>query len=297
MCKPAIRGVIPPVLTPFGENGEVDYDKHVRNLRRWNEAPLAGCVVLGSNSEAIFLDEDEKLRLVEVSAEHIDPSRLLIVGTGLESTRATVRFTNQVARLGARAALVLTPFYYSPHMTEEALSRFFTEVADQARVPILIYNVPKFTRLNVSPDLVGRLSRHPNILGMKDSLGDIDQLSRFRACAAEDFNVMVGAASVWCPALALGIEAGILALANVAPQECAEVQRLYRAGRRAEAEALHVRLLPVNAAVTATFGVAGLKYAAELRGYEAGWVRAPLLPLKPEERARVSAVMKQAGLV
>ncbi|MCR4441992.1 MAG: dihydrodipicolinate synthase family protein [Peptococcaceae bacterium] len=292
-----IKGVIPPMLTPFKENGDVDYEKHARNMERWNEANLCGYLVLGSNSEAAYLTEEEKLEMVRITARRAKKGRLVIAGTGMESTRETIRLTNQVADLGAQAALVLTPFYYADKMNDEVLIRHFTEVADKAKIPILIYNVTKYTHVNISARAVGILSRHPNIIGMKDSSGDIPQLVKFLDAVPDSFNLMVGTASSWYPALTLGVKAGIHALANIAPNECALVQEAYDQGDDALARETYLRLFPVNAAVTGTYGVAGLKYAADLLGYEGGCVRSPLLPLKEDEKVRLKEVLAKAGLL
>lgn len=291
-----IRGVIPPMMTPFTEDQVVDYDKHVQNMERWNRDKLAGYLVLGSNSEAAYLSEEEKIRLIELTVEHAKKDRLILAGTGLESTVETIRLTNKAAELGAHVALLLTPFYYGGQMNDEALIKYFTNVADEAEIPILIYNVPKFTHINVSVKVVQELSQHPNIVGMKDSTGNVPQLASFLPVIAEGFNLMVGTVSSWFPALALGIKAGIFALANLAPNECAEIQETYEAGDLNTAREIYMRVFPVNMAVTAAYGVPGLKYASDLMGYQGGAVRSPLLPLKDEEKTAIRSILKAAGL-
>jgi len=297
MAKLQIKGVMPPMITPFKENGDVDYDMHVRNMEHWDRDKLVGYVVLGSNSEAIYLTEEEKLKLVELTVAHAQEGRLVIAGTGMESTRETIALTNRAARLGAHAALVVTPFYYGGKMNDEALINFFTELADRSELPVLIYNVTKFTHINISANAVGVLSRHPNIIGMKDSAGDVPQLVKFLDVIPEDFNLMVGTASSWYPALNLGIKAGIMALANCAPNQCARVQEAFEQGDHETARKTYLRMFPVNTAVTATYGVAGLKYAADLLGYEGGWVRSPLLPLKEDEKLKVRDILAEAELL
>ena len=291
-----IKGVIPPVLTPFKANGDVDYDAYCRNLERWNSYPLAGYLVLGSNSESAYLSEEEKLELVELTVKGAG-QRLVLAGTGMESTRQTIALTNKAARLGAQAALVLTPCYYGSRMNDQALIAHFSALADAADIPIMMYNVPRFTHINLSARAVEELGRHPNIAGMKDSAGDIAQLVSFQRVIPAGFNLMVGTASVWYPALTLGLRAGIMALANCCPDECAQIQQFREAGRAAEAEALFRRLSPVNAAVTATFGVAGLKFAAEALGYSAGYTRSPLQPLTAEEQSRMRRILSEAQLI
>lgn len=287
-----IKGVIPPMITPFDEKGEVDYDKHVKNMEKWNEYDLAGYLVLGSNSETPYLNEEEKLKLVELTVKHKKEDRIVLAGTGLESTKATIDLTNKVADLGADAALILTPFYYSGKMNDEALINYFTEVADNVKIPVLIYNVTKFTHINISPYAVGVLSKHPNIIGMKDSSGSITQLVEYKSVIDESkFNLLVGTASAWYPALTIGIDGAIMALANCCPKECIEVQEYYEKGDWEKSREIYERIYPVNKAVTATYGVAGLKYACNLLGFEGGYVRKPLLELKEEEKTKLREIL------
>lgn len=290
-------GTLPPIITPFKENGDVDYDAFVRNIERWDNDPLAGYLVLGSNSETPYLNEEEKLKLIELTIQASKKDRIILVGTGLESTRETIRLTNKAAHLGAHAALVLTPFYYGDQMEDKALINYFTTVADASDIPTLIYNVPKFTHLNVSVDAVKVLSQHPNIVGMKDSLGDVAHLKSFKKVIPEKFNLIVGSASSWYAALELGIKAAILAVANCLPMPCAEIQRLFDLKSHTEAKKLQTRLNPVNKAVTETFGVPGLKYASTLTGYEGGFPRSPLQPLNNHEKTQIRQILEKAGFL
>lgn len=292
----SLHGILPPMITPFKESGDMDEDAFVRNIERWNKDQLGGYLVLGSNSEAAFLSYEEKLRLIELTVKNAKKGRAILAGTGLESARETIRFTNAAAKLGAQAALVLTPFYYINQMGDEALVGYFKEVADHSDIPILIYNVPRFTHVNVSANVVKTLSGYPNIIGMKDSTGNIEQLAAFKKVVDSEFNLIVGTASALYPALKLGVRCGILALSNCLPNQCAQIQTAFESGNMKEAEELHMRIVPVNTAVTATYGVAGLKYASSLMGYEGGHVRSPLLPLKENEKAAVRKTLLEAGL-
>lgn len=292
-----IRGIIPPMLTPFKENGDVDFDAHSRNLHRWKKDDLGGYLVLGSNSETAYLTESEKLRLIELTAAHAGAGRVILAGTGLESTRETIRFTNLAADAGAHAALVLTPSFYGGQMGDDALVRHFRAVADGAKIPVLIYNVPAYTHLVISVGAVRTLSAHPNIVGMKDSSGDVPRMAAIKASVPETFQFIVGAGGALFPALALGVRAAVLAPANFAGTRLAEVQRLFDAGKLTEAREAFYRLLPVNAAVTALFGVPGMKCAAELAGYDAGFLRAPLLPVSAQARDQIRQTMATAGLL
>ena len=292
-----IEGVIPPMMTPFHENEEVDYKAFVRNIERWNKEPLAGYLVLGSNSEAAYLTEHEKIKLIKLTVEHTPKGRIVLAGTGLESTKETLRLTEKAGFLGVRGALVLTPSYYHPQMTDSALIAHFTYLADHSAIPILIYNVPRFTHVNISLDAVRTLSQHPNIIGMKDSSGDVAQLELFLKNVSSHFQVIVGTAASWYPALQMGVTAGIFAVANFAGNKLAAIQSDFKAGRTQQAEECYRKLLPVNAAVTATYGVPGMKYAATLMGYEGGYVRRPLLPLSNVAQQDVQTIFKKAELL
>lgn len=291
-----LHGVFPPMITPFTQSGDVDFDAHIRNIERWNNVDLGGYLVLGSNSETPYLAESEKLKLVELTVKHTAKGRVVLAGTGLESTRETIRLTNVIADLGVHAALVLTPNFYGSQMNDEALINHFQKVADASRIPIFIYNVPAYTHLVISIDAVKALSKHTNIIGMKDSSGDVPRLAALKNVVPPSFNLIVGTASAWYPALTLGIKAGILALANFAGPQCAQVQRLFEEGKQEAAGALHLKLVPVNTAFTSTHGIAGLKYAASLLGYDGGYVRSPLLDLNGKARNDIKRLVEAAGL-
>lgn len=282
------------MITPFLENGDVDYDGFTANIQQWNKDRLAGYLVIGSNSETVYLNEQEKLELVRLTAKNAAQGRVVMAGTGLESARETIAFTNKCAKLGAHSALVLTPFYYGGSMDTKAMIKYFTAVADSSDIPILIYNVSKFTHVNVSADAVAELSRHPNIVGMKDSNGDVPQLATFLRVADPSFQIMTGTFSAWFPALTLGITATISAMANCCPNEIADVQELFDAGNWEGARALYQRMFPVNAAVTGAFGIAGLKFAADYTGYRGGYVRNPLSDSSEADKAKLTDILKRA---
>lgn len=292
-----IKGVLPPMITPFKENGDVDYEKHIENMKKWNEADLAGYLVLGSNSETVYLSEEEKLKLIELTVKYNSKNRIVLVGTGLESTKATIKLTNKAADLGADAALILTPHYYCSKMTDDALINYYTEVADSTKIPILIYNVTKFTHVDISPYAVGKLSRHQNIIGMKDSSGNISKLVEFMRAVDKDFNLLVGTASVWYPALTLGIKGSIMALGNCCPNECALIQKYFDEGDFEKSKELYLRMYPVNQAVTTIYGIAGLKYACDKLGFQGGFTRKPLLNLKKKDKESIEAILKEAKVL
>jgi len=293
-----IKGVFPPMITPFKENGDVDYQMHVENVKKWGEYDLGGLLVLGSNSETVFLTQEEKLELIRLTIENNKTNKMVMVGTGMESTRDTIELTNKAADLGANCALIVTPFYYGGNMNDEALIQYFTQVADNVKIPILIYNVTKFTHVNISKEAVRVLSKHENIIGMKDSSGNIPQLIELKSVVdMEKFNLLVGTASAWYPALTLGVEASIMALVNCCPQECIDVQKYFEQGKLQQARELYERVFPVNSAVTGKYGIAGLKYVCDVLGFQGGMVRSPLLQVKSNEKVELNSILEKAKLL
>jgi len=291
-----LKGIFPPITTPFID-GKVAYDKLADNIVKWNQTGLKGYVAFGSNGEYVYLSEEEKLEVVRTVVQSAAPGMKVIAGTGCESTWQTIQLTNACARLGAHAALVVTPFYYGGRMNEDALFRHFTAVADQAEIPILIYNVTKFTNINVGVGLVARLSRHPNIIGIKDSNGNVSSLGEMVSAVDGDFSVLVGTAGALFGALTLGAVGGVLALANVAPQACVQILDRVEQGRIEAARSVQLRMLPVNTALTATYGVPGLKAALDMLGYFGGDPRPPLLPASAKERSEIREILKKAELL
>jgi len=296
--KVNIEGIFPPIATPFVD-GRVAHDRLKENLDRWNKTELAGYAVFGSNGEFVYLDQEEKLALVDTVKQNLPQGKLLIAGTGCESTDATVRLTNLAAERGADAALVVTPHYFKGNMDNVALKKHYLTIADEADIPIMIYNVPKFTGINVSPDLVSSVAEHPNIIGIKDSSGNIAQVGEMIVTTPSppSFHVLAGSAGHLLTALALGASGGILALANVAPHECCRIFDDFRKGKHAEARELQLKLLGSNKAVTAQFGVPGLKAALDMVGYYGGDPRPPLLPLGEDQRNELREILKRADLI
>jgi 4-hydroxy-2-oxoglutarate aldolase len=268
-------GVMPPITTPF-KDGKLALDELKMNFQKWNRTGLSGYLVLGSNGEPVYLSENEKIKMVEVSRESIPKSKIMMVGTGMESTHETIRFSNRVGKIGADYALVVTPSYYKGSMKPQILYEHFIAVAESSKIGILIYNVPQFTGINLEPEWVAKLSEHPNINGIKDSSGNIGQLSEMVHSCRKGFVAFIGSAPVFFPALCVGAVGGILAAANMVPQECVEIQNLFNQGKMDEARELQSRLTPLAKAVTTKYGIGGLKAAMDLAGYFGGNPRAPL---------------------
>ncbi len=299
MSKPEIllKGIMPPIPTPFDAAGDVHLGALRENLERWNQFDLRGYVVLGSNGEGVLLDEEERVRVWAAARQAIPADKLLVAGTGAESTRQTIDITQRAADAGADAALVVTPHYYAPAMTADNLVQHYTRVADASPIPILIYNVPKFTNVNVGAATVARAAGHPNIVGMKDTSGNITQLADTVRLAGPGFQVLAGSAGFLLAGLAVGAVGGILALANVVPQAGLEIARLFEAGALEEAAELQRRMIPVNSAVTARFGIPGLKAAMDMLGYYGGPVRSPLLDLTEDARQTLREILQEGGIL
>ena len=294
------EGIYPPIPTPFDDDGRLALDRLETNIERWNAAVpgLSGYVTLGSNGEAPHVDGEEALQLVAAARKAARPDTQVIAGTGQLSTWATVEATKRAADAGADAVLVVTPYYYKGRMTDAALKRHYFAVADASPVPVLIYNVPANTGFNIPVSVVPELAAHDNIFGIKDSLGDVNQLAEMVRLTQEmKFEVLSGNYGAMLPAMTFGLTGAILAVANVAPAECVSIYEAARAGRWAEAGALHLRLLPVARAVTTQYGVPGLKAALDVLGYFGGMPREPLLPLSDDARDDLAKILRGTGLL
>lgn len=289
----ALRGVFPPLVTPFREDGAVDMAAFEHNLEVYARADLEGCLVLGSNGEAASLEPAEKLALI-AAARKGTPGRTLLAGTGQESTRATIELTRAAGDLGADAALVLTPSYYKPQMTVEALRRHYEAVADASPIPVLLYSVPVFTALPFPLPLAAAVAGHPRIAGMKESSGDMALLGRIVTAVPASYAVLCGSAPVLYPALCLGATGGVVAVACCAPMVASALYRAFGAGDHARARRLQAAITPLATAVTATHGVAGLKAAMDLAGLRGGHMRAPLLPAPAALAAQLKPLFEQA---
>lgn len=285
-----LRGVLPPLVTPFRDDGSVDLAAFEANARSLGRHDFAGFLVLGSNGETAGLEEDEKLALIAAARRSL-PGRFLLVGTGTESTRGTAVLTGKAADRGADAVLVLTPHYYRAQMTEEALRRHFEAVADASPVPVYLYSVPAFTGLVWPPGLAVSLAAHPRVAGMKESSGDVSLLGRVVTSVPPSFEVVCGNAPVFYPALCVGASGGILAVANCLPSAVLALFDAFAAGDHARARELQQALSPLATAVTATWGIAGLKAAMDLAGLRGGEVRPPLQPLPASARDSIADLL------
>jgi len=274
-----LSGVFAPIPTPFDDRDRVDTARLRAALARWIARPLTGFVVLGSNGEAALMDDFEADQVIVAARDAVPRGRRLIVGTGRESTQAAVKASKRAAEHGADAVLVRTPAFFRTQMTTDAFVRHYTAVADASPVPVLLYNFTALTGVNLLPAAVAKLALHPNIIGMKESGGDIAQIADLVSGTPSGFNVLAGSAATFYPALCVGAVGGILALGCAAPDACVRLFELTRAGSHNEALALQRQLVPLARLLGSTHGVPGLKAALNLLGYDVGLPRPPLAPL------------------
>ncbi|MCX6174807.1 MAG: dihydrodipicolinate synthase family protein [Ignavibacteriales bacterium] len=291
-----LKGIMPPIATPF-VNDEVAYEKLAQNFSKWNKTGLSGFVVMGSNGESVFLTRNEKLRLVEEVKKNIPDDKLLIAGTGSDSIRETILLSNDAAERGADYVLILTPSFYKSEMNPAAYIKYFPAVADKTKIPVIIYNVPKFTGVDIEAETVAKLAEHKNIVGIKNSSENIRQTIEMIDQTPKDFAVIIGTASVLYPGLAAGAVGGILALANIAPNECVQIQKFVEEKKYSEALELQKKMLPVNKAITSKYGVAGLKAAMDMLGYFGGEPRAPLSVLSEPDKLQLKQILVTASLL
>lgn len=271
-----LKGILLPTTTPFEADGTISAAAIGSNIKEWTAKGVIGFVVLGSTGERVHLDEREYLEVIEISRAATASDSVFIVGAGQQSTVGTIREVKNAARAGANAVLVITPYFYRSAITQETLINFYTAVADESPVPVLLYSMPPLTGIKIEPETVARLSEHANIIGVKDSSNDVAGFSKTVSLCPTDFAVMTGNGTVLLDALRAGATGGILAVGCVAPNVCVEIYRAFKAGEEEHASKLQSKLTPLAAAVTTRFGIGGLKAALDLAGYRGGSVRAPL---------------------
>lgn len=291
-----LAGVFAPIPTPFDEQDRVDTARLRTAIDRWMKSPLTGLVVLGSNGEAVLLDDFESDQAIVAAREAVPEGRAFIVGTGRESTQAAVRAAKRAAEHGADAVLVRTPSFFKPQMTNDAFVSHYTAVADASPVPVLLYNFTALTGVTLQPAAVARLAAHPNIIGMKESGGDAGQVADLVSATPADFSILAGSAGTFYATLCVGASGGILALACVVPEACVRLFELTRAGRYPEALALQRRLAPLAKLLGQAYGVPGLKAAMRLVGYDVGVPRPPLAPVPETAMTALRDALAQTQL-
>ena len=286
-------GIYPPLPTFFDARDELDLATFRQHMQRLARTGIAGYVVMGSNGEAVHLTPDERTQLIEMARDSAGKNVPILAGCGEQSTRTTVAYCHLAARAGADVALILPPFYFKSRMDAKALLVHYRSVADASPLPIVIYNMPANTAgIDLDAALISTLAEHPNIIGIKDSAGNMAKLAQIVDKAPPQFRVFAGSAGYLLPALSVGAVGAVAALANIFPREVCQLQALFHAGQYEEARRLQARLVPANTAVTSTYNVPGLKAALELTAGYGGRPRSPLQPLTESERGHLAQILK-----
>ena len=293
----SLNGILAPVVTTFDADGAVDLDAFASNIRAHVTAGLNGVVVTGSTGEAALLDDAERASLITRARSELPSDRTLLIGTGAESTRATIARTVIAAERGADAVLVVAPHYYGDAMTPAALLQHYTRVADASPVPVMLYSIPKYMHFAISPEVVAQLSVHENIIGMKDSSGDATLFAQYLELQSERFHVLTGSGALFGEAVRLGAYGGILAVSLFAPELSCEVWNAHQRGDRRAAERFQAMLTPLAARIVGAMGVAGVKTAMDCVGRRGGPPRSPLLPITAQARAELDELLRAAELV
>lgn len=290
-----MAGVFAPICTPFAENEDVDAGALRSNLERYAESGILGFLALGSNGENRSLTEEERRHVLDIVVRGRGPGQVVLAGATYDAQRDAERFLAAAADLGADLGLVLPPGYFRAQMTDEVLYRYFSTLADGARLPLLLYNAPGFCGVTLSPELVGRLAAHPNIVGMKDSAAS--GIERFLPYEAPSFHVLAGSANFLLPAMLQGSVGGTVSLANSFPALALELFDAGRARDEATGVPLQARVSRINHAISGTYGVAGVKAAMTLAGFVGGFPRRPLLPLTDAEVSGLRTLLREEGLL
>jgi 4-hydroxy-tetrahydrodipicolinate synthase len=289
-----LKGIIPPLVTPFDQAGAIRYDSFERNIDKYLETGIDGFLVAGSTGESVYLEHSEKLKLTEIARKRIPSSKMVLAGTGCESTEATIELTKEVADYGVDAVLVKNPFYYKSQMSFDVYMAHYTAVADASPVPLIVYNVPVFTGVPLESRLVIELAKHPNIRGMKDSSGDVKLISEtVWSSDRAKFSVVAGTGATLLHTMTAGARGGIVALVCAAPRAMLELYRAYVSGDLKKADAIQRIIAPAANAVTSKHGISGLKYAMELEGFQPGIVRRPLLPIKTAQQEDLQQIFRR----
>jgi 4-hydroxy-2-oxoglutarate aldolase len=287
-----LSGIFPALTTPFAADGSVSLDDLKHNIQQYNRTGLAGYVVIGSTGESVLLSKSEAESVLITVKEAAAPGKKLIAGTGAESTAETIDRTKCAAELGYEVALVKTPYYYKPAYKPENYIAHYRRVADASPIPVMLYSVPQFTGVALEPPEVAKLAEHPNIIGIKESSGNVQRVAEIIASVPSDFQVLVGSAATIYPSITVGARGAILALASALPEKCVALYELIHQGQHQKARELHEVILRASKLIVSECGIAGVKYVMDQRGYRGGLPRLPLLPPKDEQKKRLTGLLE-----
>src|SRR6202158_2023271 len=281
-------GVVAALTTPYAHDGRVSLPDLKHNIQRYNQTELAGYVALGTTGESVLLTRAEMDGVLITVKESAAKGKKLLAGAGAESTSETIERTKRAAELGYDAALVKTPYYYKPAYKPEVLIAHYRRVADESPIPVLLYSIPQFTGIALGAADVAALAEHPNIIGIKDSSGNVQGVGEIVAATPAAFQVLVGSAASVYPSMVIGARGAILALACALPEKGVALFDLVRQGHHEEACELQSVLLRASKLIVSEMGIAGVKFAMDQRGYRGGLPRLPLVPLHQEQKKRLN---------
>ncbi len=288
-----LSGIVAPITTPFVDD-EVSFEQFGENIAKYAQTSLSGLLVLGSNGENKSLTENEKLKIIETAVKSKGKHQIVMAGCGYESTKLTIEFSKKAQDLGADFVSLLTPFYFKKSLTDDVLADYYFAVAEALSIPALVYNAPGFTGITMSPSLLGKLSRHPNITGMKDT--SPANIANYLEEKDENFDILAGTVNTLLPGLVLGAAGGVVSLADAFPEKCCELYDQFKKNNLKEAVEVHHVLFRLNQSVSGKFGVAGVKYAMDAAGFHGGAPRKPLRPITDAGKKAIDEAIAAAGL-
>ena len=292
-----LDGIFPPLPTSFDNSENLVLNEMQSNIRKLSKYNLSGFLVLGSNGEMVNLNEKEKTTVYEMARDAIPSNKLMIAGTGGQSTKETIALTRSAANAGTDAVLVLNPSYYKGLMSTASLVSQYFSVAEASPVPVIIYNMPTSTGLDMNADTIVDIARHPNIIGMKDSGGNVVKMGDIKFRVHPEFQILAGSAGFLLPALSIGAIGGILALANIAPSQCIGIYEAFINGDLNKARKIQLEMIPVNTAVTSKWGIPALKEAMDHLGLYGGPTRKPILPVTPEVSSQLLNLINSKNII
>jgi 4-hydroxy-tetrahydrodipicolinate synthase len=290
-----VRGIIPPVVTPMTPDEEVDYPMLRRLIDHLIGSGVHGIFVLGTTGECYALDADEKQKIVAATVTHVNRRVPVYAGTGAETTREAIRHTKMAEKEGADGVSVITPYLIMPSQSE--IADHYRRLAEHTSLPVVLYSNPSTCGgLKIEPDTVAKLADVKNIVAIKDSSGDLQNLVETVRLVPESFAVLQGRDTLIAPALMFGAKGAVPASSNIAPKLCVEIYEAWKAGDVERAKSVQRKLSPVRLALMIGTAPGVVKQAMALTGWDVGPSRSPISPLSAEKRAKLKEILIGAGL-
>ncbi|MEZ6142184.1 MAG: 4-hydroxy-tetrahydrodipicolinate synthase [Zavarzinella sp.] len=291
-----VRGIVPPIVTPMLANEEIDFPRLRQVIDRQIEAGVSAIFVLGTTGECYALDLEEKRQVIIAARDHIAGRVPLFAGTGAETTREAITITHMAAAEGVAGISVITPYFVMP--TQAELVGHYRRIADATSLPVILYSNPATCGgLKISPETVAKLSEVPNIVAIKDSSGDLQNLIETVRLVPPDFAVLQGRDTLIAPALMFGAKGAVPASANIVPHWCVAIFQHVQAGRFEDAKAVQAKLSPVRLALMLGTAPGVVKEAMRIIGWDVGPSRSPIAPLTGNTLAQLRSILDDAGLI